>query len=106
MPYDVPVYATAKVHRDHHIEVARALYSVPGALIGRTVEVRADSQLVRIWHRGVLVKVHPRTRPGGRVTDPADLPDGTAAYALRDIAYLQRQADDAGPGSALTPRRC
>ena len=21
--YDVPIYATAKVHRDHHIEVAR-----------------------------------------------------------------------------------
>ena len=97
MPYDLPVYATAKVHRDHHIEVAHALYSVPGALIGRTVQVRADSQLVRIWHRGALVKVHPRTRPGGRVTDPADLPDGTAAYALRDVAYLQRQADDAGP---------
>jgi hypothetical protein len=97
MPYDLPAYATAKVHRDHHIEVAKALYSVPGALIGRTVDVRADSQLVRVWHRGVLVKVHPRTRPGGRVTDPADLPDGTAAYALRDIGYLQRQADDAGP---------
>jgi hypothetical protein len=97
MPYDLPVYASAKVHRDHHIEVAHALYSIPGALIGRTVEVRADSQLVRIWHRGVLVKVHPRARAGGRVTDPADLPDGTAAYALRDIGYLQRQADDAGP---------
>jgi Integrase core domain len=97
MPYDLPSYATAKVHRDHHIEVAKALYSVPGALIGRTVQVRADSQLVRVWHRGVLVKVHPRTRPGGRVTDAADLPDGTAAYALRDIGYLQRQADDAGP---------
>jgi hypothetical protein len=48
--------------------------------------------------RGVLVKVHPRTRPGGRVTDPADLPDGTAAYALRDIAYLQR----AGPSPCCT----
>lgn len=23
--YDLPVYATAKVHRDHHIEVAKAL---------------------------------------------------------------------------------
>jgi transposase len=97
MPYDLPVYATAKVHRDHHIEVAHALYSVPGALIGRHVEVRADSRLVRIWRRGVLVKVHPRARRGGRVTDPADLPAGTAAYALRDIGYLQRQADDAGP---------
>ena len=59
--------------------------------------MRADSQLVRVWHRGVLVKAHPRARPGGRVTDPADLPAGTAAYALRDIGYLQRLADDAGP---------
>src|SRR4029079_7496200 len=33
--YDVPLYVTAKVHRDHHIEVAKALYSVPGNLIGR-----------------------------------------------------------------------
>jgi transposase len=29
-PYDLPIYRSAKVHRDHHIEVARALYSVPG----------------------------------------------------------------------------
>jgi hypothetical protein len=69
---------------------------VPGALIGQHLQVRADSQLVRIWHRGVLVKVHPRARRGGRVTDPGDLPAGTNAYALRDIGYLQRQADDAG----------
>jgi hypothetical protein len=97
MPYDLPVYARPKVHRDHHIEVARALYSVPGHLIGQHVDVRADSALVRVWHRGVLVKTHPRQRPGSRCTDPADLPDGTAAYAMRDIGYLQRQAGDAGP---------
>jgi hypothetical protein len=36
MPYDLPVYATAKVHRDHHIEVATAPYWVPGALTCRT----------------------------------------------------------------------
>jgi transposase len=96
-PYEIPVYATAKVHRDHHIEVARSLYSIPGNLIGARVDVRADSKLVRVWHRGQLVKTHPRARPGGRVTDPADLPAGTAAYAMRDIGYLQRLADDAGP---------
>ena len=45
--YDVPIYATAKVHRDHHIEVAKALYSVPGELIGTRVEVRADRTLVQ-----------------------------------------------------------
>jgi transposase len=96
-PYEVPVYAAAKVHRDHHIEVAKALYSVPGNLIGARVEVRADSKLVRVWHRGQLVKTHPRARPGGRVTDPADLPADKAAYAMRDVGYLQRLADETGP---------
>jgi hypothetical protein len=50
-PYDVPVYATAKVHRDHHIEVAKALYSIPGNLIGTRVDVRADRSLVRVFSR-------------------------------------------------------
>ena len=95
--YDLPVYATAKVHRDHHIEVAKALYSVPGDLIGTRVEVRADSELVRVSHRGQLVKVHPRMRAGGRSTDPADLPAERSTYALRDIDHLRRLAHGHGP---------
>jgi len=95
--YDLPVYASAKVHRDHHIEVAKALYSIPGSLIGAHVDVRADRQLVRVFHRGQLVKVHPRTTPGGRVTDPADLPAHQTTYALRDIDHLKRLAAGHGP---------
>jgi Integrase core domain len=96
-PYDLPLYASPKVHRDYHIEVARALYSVPGVLIGKHVDVRADRQLVRIYHRGELVKVHPRARPGGRVTDPADLPAEKTIYAMRDLGRLQDLAASAGP---------
>ena len=95
--YDVPVYASAKVHRDHHIEVAKALYSVPGALIGQRVEVRADRTLVRIFSRGQLVKVHPRQQPGRRSTDPDDLPAHKTVYAMRDLDQLQRMAAEHGP---------
>jgi transposase len=95
--YDLPIYTTAKVHRDHHIEVAKALYSVPGNLIGERVDVRADRQLVRIYAHGQLVKTHPRQQPGRRSTDPNDLPDGTAVYALRDIDHLRRLAAGHGP---------
>jgi transposase len=91
-PYDLPIYTTAKVHRDHHIEVARAIYSVPGNLIGTRVEVRADRTLVRIFSRGQLVKVHPRQAPGRRITDPDDLPSHTSVYALRDLDRLRRMA--------------
>ncbi len=96
-PYDVPVYATAKVHRDHHIEVAKALYSIPGNLIGAQVDVRADRALVRVTYRGQVVKVHPRQGPGGRVTDPADLPADRTAYAMRDLDHLRRLAAGHGP---------
>ena len=96
-PYDVPIYASAKVHRDHHIEVAKALYSVPGNLIGTRVEVRADKALVRVYARSQLVKVHPRQAPGGRVTDAEDLPAERTAYAMRDLDALQRLAAGHGP---------
>jgi hypothetical protein len=96
-PYDLPVYATAKVHRDHHIEVARSLYSVPGRLIGQRVQVRADRSMVRIFHHGQLVKVHPRQAPGRRATDPDDLPADKSIYALRDLARLQAMAAGHGP---------
>jgi transposase len=96
-PYDVPIYAKAKVHRDHHIEVGRALYSVPGDLIGQTVDVRADVALVRVFSRGQLVKVHPRQAPGRRSTDAGDLPAEKTAYAMRDLDQLRRVAAGHGP---------
>jgi transposase len=95
-PYDVPVYVRPKVHRDHHVEVAKALYSVPGNLIGTRVEARADRHLVRLFHRGQLVKVHPRQRPGGRSTDPDDLPSDKVIYAMRDLDRLRQMAADHG----------
>jgi transposase len=95
--YDVPIYTTAKVHRDHHIEVARALYSIPGNLIGQRVEVRADRSLVRVFARGQLVTVHPRQAPGRRITDPDDLPSERTAYAMRDLDALRRLAAGHGP---------
>lgn len=97
--YVLPVYVTPKVHRDHHVEVARSLYSVPGDLIGQRVDVRADDALVKIYHRGRLVKVHPRRPAGGRSTDAADLPAERAGYALRDVDGLRAKA--AGHGAAV-----
>ncbi len=95
--YDLPLYAKPKVHRDHHIEVDKALYSIPGNLIGFRVDARADALVVKVFHRGQLVKVHPRQPQGGRRTDPGDLPKGTEVYAMRDIEALKRMAAVHGP---------
>jgi len=94
--YDVPVFSTPKVHRDHHVEVARAIYSVPGDLIGTTLTARADRSVVKLYAKGQLIKVHPRQAPGGRVTDPEDLPSERSVYALRDIDQLIKIAHKHG----------
>lgn len=95
-PYDVPVFKRVKVHRDFHVEVAKALYSVPEHLIGRHLDARADSELVKLYTTGRagqvgpgrLVKTHPRQPPGGRSTDREDLPAEKTGYALRDLTKL------------------
>lgn len=94
--YDLPLWCEPKVHPDHHIEVQKALYSVPGDLIGRHVKARADAQLVKVFYAGKVVKVHPRKGPGGRSTDAVDLPEGKSAYALRDINRLKQIAASNG----------
>jgi Mu transposase, C-terminal domain len=96
--YDVPI-RDGEGASGHHIEVAKALYSVRGNLIGTRVDARADRTLVRIFARGQLVKVHPRQAPGRRSTDRDDLPSDKAVYAMRDPDRLRRMA--AGHGEAI-----
>jgi hypothetical protein len=103
--YDVPVFKTVKVHRDFHAEVAKALYSLPECWIGQYLDVRADTELVKFYHRGVLVKVHPRQLAGGRSTDPADLPEHKTGYALRDVAALIATCAAHGPNVGIYAER-
>ena len=87
-PYDVPTFTRVKVHRDFHVEVGRSLYSAPAEHLGQYLDARADSQLVKLYCRGRLVKCHPRQLPGQRWTDPDDLPAEKTTYALRDLTRL------------------
>ncbi|MFQ5829869.1 MAG: transposase [Candidatus Methylomirabilia bacterium] len=96
-PFDRPVWAWATVHPDHHIQFRRALYSVPTHYLGKRVEVRGDSRLVRIYHHAELIKVHAPQPPGGRATDYTDYPAERAPYAMRAPDACSRQADQVGP---------
>jgi hypothetical protein len=54
-----------KVNRDGHVEVAKAYYSAPPEYLGRTVWVRWDARLVRLFNqRFEQVAVHVRHEPG------------------------------------------
>jgi transposase len=95
--FDVPLWAEdAKVHPDHHIQVACALYSVPTLYLHKTVRARADKTTVKIYFGTELIKVHPRKPRGGRSTDTNDYPVGKAAYALRSVDALVIKAKDKG----------
>ena len=79
----VPAWSEAKVHPDHHIAVARSLYSVPTRYVGKTVRVRRDQKTVRVFVGAELIKLHPRVEPGKRSTDVADYPKGKGDAWLR-----------------------
>jgi hypothetical protein len=64
--YDTPYWSLCKVHPDHHISFRKSLYSVPTTYIGKQVEVRGDSALVRIYYRDRLIKTHKRLEEGKR----------------------------------------
>jgi hypothetical protein len=95
-PYDIPLWSTPKVARDQLAQVAKAFYSIPRAYISQFLSARADQQTVRFYHRGVLIKTHPRKPPGGRSIDAQDYPVERSIYALRDVQALQRQAASHG----------
>jgi hypothetical protein len=90
--FDTPVWSDPKVHRDLHVEVDRALYSVPRRFLGQRVRARRDATTVKIYVRGELVKLHRRVKPGQRSSDPADFPEGTSIYATRDVESLVKMA--------------
>ncbi len=102
----MPVFKTVKVHRDFHAEVAKALYSLPECWIGQYLDVRADTELVKFYRRGVLVKVHPRQPAGGRRTDPpADLPEHKTGYAAGCGGVDHRLRGAHGPSVGIYAER-
>jgi hypothetical protein len=75
------------VHRDGHVEIDRAYYSVPPEHLGRSVWVRWDSRLVRIFtERMQLIATHVKHERGRFSTQPGHV-DG------RKISGIERGAD-------------
>ena len=57
--------AQRKVHRDGHVSVEKAYYSVPPEYVTRRVWVRWDSRLVRIFdHKMQQIALHTKREPG------------------------------------------
>jgi len=90
----------ARVHQDHHVEVARAYYSVHYTLTRQRVDVRLGAQTVEIFQRGALIATHPRaTRRYQRLTIEAHRPPEHRAYRELGIDNLLARAERVGPAT-------
>jgi len=85
------------VHRDGHIEVAKAFYHVPPEYLGRDVWVRFDSREVRIFTRpddGRLeqIALHRRLEPG-QFTNARGIGGGRGSLQANLDYWLKRASE-------------
>lgn len=89
--------ALRTVHRDSHVEVARAYYEVPAEYVGRTVWVRWDGATVRILNQRMeQVAMHARL-PEGQFS-AQQTTRGRAQGIERFSSYYREQAAAIGTG--------
>jgi len=83
-----------KVNRDGHVEVDKAYYSVPPEYLGRSMWVRWDSRVVRIFNgRFEQIAIHTKHEPGLFSTTDRHIPQQKRSGIERGATYLLRQAD-------------
>jgi transposase len=88
------------VHRDGHVEVDKAYYSVPPEYLGRRVWVRWDSRLVRILNdRLEPIAVHVKREPGRFSTQSVHIVAEKISSVERGAAWLLGQVRRFGPAS-------
>jgi len=86
------------VHRDGHVEVEKAYYSVPPEFVGRSVWVRWDTHMVRVFNlRMEQVAAHARREPGGRSTSRQHLASEKISVLERGAGWMLGRARQIGP---------
>lgn len=94
-----------KVHRDGHVEIARAYYSVPPEHLGHTVWARYNSRMVRIFtERMELIATHVTVEPGRFSTDQLHIASEKMSRVEKGADWLVAQAARIGPQTGLWAR--
>jgi transposase len=88
------------VHRDGHVEVEKAYYSVPPEFLSRPVWVRWDARLVRIFdERMKPIAVHVKHEPGRFSTQSQHIAGPKINSVERGAAWLLGKVRRIGPQS-------
>jgi len=89
------------VHRDGHVEVERAYYSVPPEYLTREVWVRWDARLVRIFNsRMEPLEIHVKQEPGRFRTKSSHIASEKISGVERGAVWQLARVRRLGPKSA------
>jgi len=94
-----PVFQEAqrRVHRDGHVEVAKAYYSAPPEYVSRQVWVRWDGRLVRLFNQRMeQIAVHAQVEPGRFGTQRRHIAAEKISGVERGTTWLLQRAGRIG----------
>jgi len=92
--------ARRSVHRDGHVEVQKAYYSVPPEYLGREVWVRWDGRMVRVYNQRMeQIAVHAQRQSGQFSTQGAHIDSRKVSAVERGTEWLLRQVSLIGEHS-------
>ncbi len=100
--FELAELRTAKVGPNYHVQIDQNHYSIPAALIGRSVDVRVTSHTVEVFNGVERVASHARLKGvrGRYSTVPAHMPDAhRARLADWTPARFIGWADTIGPNT-------
>jgi transposase len=97
--FEASQWARARVNIDYHVTFEERLYSVPHALVGERIEIRATASTVEILHAGQRVASHRRSYAprGTAVTEEHHRPESHRAYGKWPPERLVGWAASLGP---------
>jgi transposase len=100
-PFEVARFKPCTVNIDYHVDIDGHYYSVPHALVRKTLEARITDTTVEILHGGQRVASHARAEGRGRHTTVAEhMPAAHRAHREWTPGRFQRWAADIGPATA------
>jgi transposase len=99
--FDLFQEALRSVHRDGHVEIKGAYYSVPPEFLGQRIWARWDGRMVRLLDQKMrLIAVHVQRQPGAFSTLDAHISAQKISGIERGTTWLLRRVECIGPHAA------
>jgi transposase len=100
-PYEYAEWRQATVNIDYHLVVDHHYYSVPCRMVREKVEGRVTATTVEIFHQGVRIAAHVRSRvPHHHTTVPTHMPLAHQRYQEWTPSRIIEWAAKTGPATA------